>query len=86
MGDWTVAAMTEEELKRIEDEGCGCVIASGYGCAAEALVAEVRRLRGLIKQIESAARQGAACPYCDSWIAERHAADCPAFNPDGTVK
>lgn len=50
--------MSEDELKRIEDEGCGCVIASGYGCAAEALVAEVRRLRLLADAATGAVNEG----------------------------
>ena len=45
---------SEDELKRIEDEGCGCAI-KGPDCCVEALVAEVRRLRAaLVKAHEHA--------------------------------
>jgi len=60
-----------------------------------ALLAEVERLRGLIKAAELTSRpdpvRGVAfgCPWCglrcgrDRMI---HASDCPAFTPEGKVK
>ena len=60
-----------------------------------ALLAEVERLRGLIKAAELTSRpcpvRGVAfgCPWCglrcgrDRMI---HASDCPAFTPEGEVK
>lgn len=81
--------MTDEELKRIEDEGCGCVIASGYGCAADQLVAEVRRLRALIALVPEIS--GPACPWCEVITnvpsgAREHDTNCSAFTPDGKVR
>lgn len=64
------------------------------------LVAEVRRLRGLIKRLEWGSCDGCGirrvCTECkahnddrdpDTWeLVGKHKPDCPAFTPDGTVK
>lgn len=85
--------MTDDELKAIEAEALGdCSNCMG-------LVAEVRRLRGLIKAAEWFAGVGgydseSGCPWCESdgfypsskLGHGRHAADCPAFTPDGRVR
>jgi hypothetical protein len=46
---------------------------------------ETRRLRALIKKSEDG-----TCRWCDQWRdgpeARLHAADCPAFTPDGAVR
>lgn len=64
-----------------------------------ALIAEVRRLRGLIKQAETAAGHyepynsvsDGHCPWCDAfggWSipTKPHKPGCPAFTPDGSVR
>jgi hypothetical protein len=62
-----------------------------------ALVAEVRRLRGLIKEAETHGEWGgdSACPWCDAVrrragtsfaYMEPHTMGCPAFHPDGSVR
>lgn len=67
-------------------------IAAARGAVPE-LVAEVERLRGLIKHAEREGDDGlnAACPWCHAlffeWRQENpHTADCPAFTPEGKVK
>jgi hypothetical protein len=79
--------MTEQELTRIDGNHAGCCEpnrATGL-CDVSLLVAEVRRLRGLIKKSEDG-----TCRWCDQWRdgpeARLHAADCPAFTPDGAVR
>lgn len=49
------------------------------------LLGEIDRLRALIKEAETAARMASACPWCDATIGDPHAADCPAFTPNGDV-
>lgn len=64
------------------------------GAEAHALIAEIRRLRGLVK---AAARSGpgkyeepGGCPWCgfvgDTEADQGHAIHCPAFTPYGEVK
>jgi hypothetical protein len=59
-----------------------------------ALVAEVRRMRGLLASLSTAdAPCEHCCPHCP-WCSGKlnqdarftHDADCPAFTPDGSVK
>jgi hypothetical protein len=94
--------MTDEELKAIEeradlpvqytrgDEGGDYVSVLWADDADEdrdALLAEVRRLRGLIKRVEEVDNDFGTmfCPWCVG-CAKDHAADCPAFTPDGDVR
>ncbi len=43
------------------------------------------RLRALLPRAEWV--NDCCCPWCRKWKDDvGHAADCPAFNPDGTVK
>lgn len=73
--------MSEDELREIENN------ASGVGTELT-LVAEVRRLRGLIADAgKRCIDETGWCPFCEGHhdtTASR--ADCPAFNPDGSVK
>lgn len=64
------------------------------GPLREAL-AEIRRLRGLVKSVERAGDtfpSGGcpACPWCGATVddrrAEPHREDCPAFTPEGAVR
>jgi hypothetical protein len=48
------------------------------------LLAEVERLRGLVKAGEFGGSQSSFCPWCTS--THKHADDCPVFNKDGSVK
>jgi len=86
--------MKDEELKRIEDEGCGCAMYLPE-CVARELVAEVRRLRGLVKIAEwlgpDMGRKTYSCPWCEACFAPDedrayHDADCPAFAATGDVR
>lgn len=86
--------MSEDELKRIEDEGCGCPI-KGPDCCVEALIAEVRRLRGLVERAETKGQFEHCstchnCPWCgyDATLdtKRRHAPECPAFTENGEVR
>lgn len=101
--------MTEDELKQMEayarDYDDRMVPACVHGrepidrcdqCDGSTvlnLVAEVRRLRGLIKSAEwesewsQSIGGGSCCPWCDSGKGYHpHDVDCPAFTPDGRVK
>lgn len=88
--------MTEDELVQIERvaELGGDVWSPGIGLARvhweamRALVAEVRRLRGLVNQAEWAAgyccqsETRYSCPWCDEDEGGVHAPTCPAFPPE----
>lgn len=85
--------MTDEELMAIEarvaerERDATCC---GYTDETR-LVAEVRRLRGLVKRAEFGCVDdyGRFCPWCDDGgdhEPERHAANCPAFTPSGDVR
>jgi len=53
------------------------------------LVAEVRRLRGLIKDAEHRGYVGhelSGCPWCDRAQPKPHRRDCPAFTETGGVR
>jgi hypothetical protein len=91
--------MTDEELAAIEARWCERPSSVRDDCAA--LVAEVRRLRGLVTDAHDAGgdRDGwPACPWCGgeerrrpAWdcVGRRpieHRHDCPAFMPDGAVR
>lgn len=83
--------MTEQELVELEGEfGWTADYAAGL---MPRLVAEVRRLRGLVERAVPCEHCCPHCPWCaseeiylkgESWLS--HAADCRAFNPDGSVK
>lgn len=85
--------MTDDELKAIEAEALG----DCSNCFA--LVAEVRRLRELVKAAEWFCGIGAydsehGCPWCESdgfyehskLGKGRHEATCPAFTEGGDVR
>jgi hypothetical protein len=85
--------LTDEELKRIEEQATWVRTKTDV----LALVAEVRRLRGLVKEAETHGERGgdAACPWCDAvrprvvtafTYVEPHTMGCPAFNADGSVR
>lgn len=83
--------MTEDELRGIEAWALG----REGGQPVINLVAEVRRLKGLVMDAEwnGAAQWGyVACPWCESdrmpFANDRrvHRPDCPAFTPDGAVR
>lgn len=75
--------MTEDELKSIEARPPPYSNAAAH----RALVAEVRRLMGLIKTTFNNLSR-ADCQWCDGdgGRLRKHAADCPAFTPDGVVR
>jgi hypothetical protein len=94
--------VTDEELKAI-DEKAGVYERDGMQFVhmpdVRALVAEVRRLRGLIKKAEWYSGAGGfesehGCPWCDSdgyyessHVGHgKHQEDCPAFTRNGDVK
>lgn len=61
--------------------------------AVPELLAEVERLRGLVKRVEWEGDDGlnASCPWCRAqrfeWREQNpHDADCDAFTPEGEVK
>jgi hypothetical protein len=73
--------MTDQELLDIEAHR---VLSPAEHDSSDykALIAEVRRLRGLIREAEWAATcQGdSECPWCQAWAFQgEHRADCPAF-------
>lgn len=85
--------MTERELSEIEAAN-GKPISAVTQVVAD-LVAEVRRLRGLVKAVEyngdsGGARDWAACPWCAACVSThyngKHAADCRAFTESGDAK
>lgn len=86
--------MTDEELKAIEtwatsDDGENPWDAVETGARhVIALVAEVRRLKGLIKEAgERSLRENDWCVFCLSHRTDStHRQECPAFTPDGEVK
>ena len=80
--DWGLA-VTDEELKAIEVEADG----DCYNCFV--LIAEIRRLRRLVK----GANCDGWCVWCSNTMADGyhrdpdvHDADCEAFAPDGSLK
>lgn len=91
--------LSEEELKRIENEGCGCAMYLPE-CVARDLVAEVRRLRGLLKRAEWAGYHEClggdegVCPWCDvekvmgpiGQPPGQHEPSCPAFTTKGDAR
>ena len=77
--------MTEAELEAIERD------TDRPGPVVE-LIAEVRRLRGLVKEVEKSAGwhycDCYGCPWCEAeagFPSFAHEADCPAFTPEGEV-
>lgn len=71
--------MTEDELKMIE--------AYDGGDTVRDLVAEVRRLRGLIERVKTVDNDFGTlfCPWCGHGDPQ-HRADCPAFTESGDVR
>lgn len=88
--------MTDEELKRLEalckkldsagSDHAGLLVVGTAAAALPAALAEIRRLRGLVKEAEWS--NGIECFHCNAWVPDspKHDADCPAFTPDGEVK
>jgi hypothetical protein len=83
--------MDEKRLQEIEGE-LECVPVNGYWHDAAAdLIAEVRRLRGLIEIVEvTSGEASGVCSFCGEFRGAEgpkpHADDCPAFLPNGTVR
>ena len=77
--------MTESELKTYEAE------ADGVCSSCMTLIAEIRRLRGLIKDTFND-RSAADCQWCDGNPSQgpvakrRHHVSCPAFTESGDVR
>ena len=69
----------------------GRFVAEARTLLPEAL-AEIARLRALVKEAEWADRDhweppDGFCPWCSAAASDRdHAADCPAFHPNGEVR
>ncbi len=92
--------MTEDELKHVIakcDHNAGeHYMESCYDLTDDAreLVAEVRRLRALIKDAESVSTDGGwppGCPWCSAVMETQagrsgHRARCPAFTESGDVR
>lgn len=86
--------MNKEELKRIEamaEQDLACEVWQEDLVAP--LVAEVRRLRGLIKAAECQGAEQYAihanCPWCGYAPGNHkrsHAPECPAFTENGDVR
>lgn len=83
--------MTDEELRAIEaaDAKYGSPDVPGI----PALVAEVRRLRGLVRDAETEGCEPTAskgyCPWCGYMCGDwkrRHAPECEAFTEGGDVR
>jgi len=75
--------MTEDELKSIESGDWPNFVEH-----RDALVAEVRRLRGLIEKARGAV--DGWCPWCNQYVngigdPDTHP-NCPAFTPSGEVR
>lgn len=91
--------MTEDRLKGIEstwrlgvdDHGNAFQRAPPALVAMEQvkeLLAEVHRLRWLIKEAEKSDR-GDTCPWCQYYVGDfkrKHAPECPAFTENGDVR
>jgi hypothetical protein len=89
--------MTPTELDAIEaraKDAARFTMEAGDAADCLALIAEVRRLRGLVKAAEAAAphlgERHANCPWCGYWsmgdVKRKHAPECPAFTESGDVK
>ncbi len=89
--------MTEQELAAIEARAelaheCWPEHTHHYklGTDTKALIAEVRRLRGLVARVEWINVEGDnGCPWCAAWEFEkpqRHMPSCPAFSAPGVVR
>ena len=88
--------MTAIELRAVEAHECG----GGMNHVDVAhLIEDLRRLRGLVKAVETIRHAGRGdsvehlCPHCwherdrnYAFAPQKHAADCPAFTADGSVK
>lgn len=79
--------MTDDELR---DEALAAAVDEDASRAR--LVAEVRRLKGLVKvaewsdYFEVPGGDEGVCPWCQRMKHAGHAAGCPAFTPDGAVR
>lgn len=91
--------MTETELEEIEARLAPDIENGGRAATdtVETLIAEVRRLRGLIKDAEwadTAAGEVESCPWCGgaakggkAWgLYEGHKPGCPAFSALGVMR
>lgn len=81
--------MTDEELADVEASGGEWA----NGTTVLLLVAEVRRLRALVKRAESSGSGEWAkktnCPWCNYAVGDwkrRHSPECPAFTESGAVR
>ena len=74
----------KDGLARVVDS-CDAEFIANARTDVPALIAEVRRLRALIKSKESFYMEdsNAVCPWCER---SYHKTDCLAFTPDGEVK
>lgn len=81
--------MTHTELEEIRKSASECQDAEWASCLVSELIAEVERLRGLIKNAEYTDvgywASFDACNWC-SHESPGHDIDCPAFTPEGEVK
>lgn len=85
--------MTEDELGQIEARAAEsvavvppCEVEWQVATDVGVLVAEVRRLRGLVQAAEwlgPVIASRASCPWCLRRQPQGHADDCPAFPPEG---
>lgn len=85
--------MTDDDLKALEivcdvNDGEKYIEArTDMTPACRRLIAEVRRLRGLVKRMEWIADDmGVFCRYCDNAQFAGHRADCMAFTESGKVR
>ncbi len=88
---YTIATGDDGDRENAMTKETASFIAAARTAVPE-LIAEVERLRGLIKQTEFVdGNLGAYCPHCigvnsSAYSVSGHRDDCPAFTPDGEVK
>lgn len=83
--------MTPERIEQLKVLAAsdGAMVGLASQCALSELIAEIERLRGLIKNAEYTDTGYSAGVYTCNWCFEehpKHAENCPAFTPDGEVK
>jgi hypothetical protein len=81
--------MTLEELKALAKSYYGVDGYVWHEDVVMRLFEETERLKSLIKDVESCVYMShgyapTLCPWC--MCEDSHALDCPAFNPNGSVK
>jgi hypothetical protein len=92
-GDWH-AISTVPDVWLIEHiaghlrayQGADAVFVAAARSDVPTLLDEVRRLRGLVKQVEQVDNDFGTlfCPWCG--LGPEHKPSCPAFTPDGDVR